>query len=165
MSRAKAWVALTTVLVLIFVLALIAASTVLAHPKNGSYKGSTSQSGGDVSFRVAHRGKAVKGFQGIMNAKCTKGSAEQSIDGIVLEPNPDMAIRRNAFRFHGVFNLNSGSVVIAHNVDGNLAGEFTSKTKAKGTLNFKWKFDSHAPPSFRGYACKTGRVTYSASRS
>jgi hypothetical protein len=73
-----------------------------------------------------------------------------------------MPISGGKFGFKGKFNLDNGSVVVAHNVHGTIAGVFGANHTATGTMKFHWKFDSHAPNGFAGYKCTTGTVQFTA---
>jgi hypothetical protein len=145
-------------------LSLALAAVAVAGVSSGKYSGSTAQPGesaGKVSFNVSSNKQAVHAFSGAVFATCKTGAATQAAD-ITLDPTPDMAIKKQAFGFHGNFNIDNGSLVIAKKVDGQIKGKFGAHGVATGTMSFKWKFDSKAPAGYRGDSCTTGSISFTA---
>jgi hypothetical protein len=145
-------------------LSVALAAIAVASVSSGKYAGSTTQPGaaaGQVHFTVSANKKAVHSFSGAVSATCKKAGATSDA-GISLDPTPDMAIKKAAFGFHGNFNIDNGSVVIAKKVNGSISGKFGSHGEATGTMSFKWKFDSDAPAQYRNYSCATGKVSFTA---
>jgi hypothetical protein len=143
---------------------LALASVAVAGVSSGKYSGTTAQTGeaaGQVHFTVSANKKAVHVFSGAVFASCKKGGSTVPVD-VTLDPTPDMAIKKSAFGFHGNFNIQDGTVVIAKKVDGSISGKFGPHREATGTMSFKWKFDSNAPAEFRGASCTTGSVSFTA---
>jgi hypothetical protein len=143
---------------------LVLASVAVAGVSSGKYSGTTAQTGeaaGQVHFTVSANKKAVHVFSGAVFASCEKSGSKLPLD-VTLDPTPDMAIKKEAFGFHGNFNIDDGTVVIAKKVDGSIKGKFGAHSEASGTMSFKWKFDSNAPAEVRGAACTTGSVSFTA---
>ena len=144
---------------------LVLAAVAVAGVSSGKYAGTTTQPGqssvGKVKFTVSGNKKAVHVFSGAVFATCKKGGTTLPAD-ITLDPTPDMAIKKSAFGFHGNFNIDSGTVVIAKKVDGSIKGKFGAHSEATGTMSFKWKFDSNAPSQFREFSCTTGTINFTA---
>ena len=158
MRAAKRVVAVSGMLI-----ALIGAAVALGStPQPGlTFSGGTSQPEGSVSFQVSRDGTKVTNFQAIMSARCTKaGKPEESIE-VGLTPTPKIAIQDGAFGYTGGFELHNGPELIGAG-KGAISGGFTSSTIATGTLSFPWTYNSNAG-NLKGYACKTGRVTFQAS--
>jgi hypothetical protein len=145
-------------------LSLALAAVAVAGVSIGKYSGSTVQPGesaGKVSFNVSSNKKAVHAFSGAVFATCKKGGTGEAAD-ITLDPTPDMAIKKQAFGFHGNFNIDDGSVAIAKKVDGSIKGKFGAHGYVTGTMSFKWKFDSNAPAQYKGSSCTTGSISFTA---
>jgi len=144
--------------------ALALAVAAAAGVASGSYTGSTSQVGssaGHVRFSVTKNKKTVHGFSGLVFATCKNGANTTNAD-ITLDPTADISIKKQAFGFHGNFNIENGTVVIAKKVDGKISGKFGAHNEATGTMSFKWKFDSSAPAQLKGSSCDTGTVKFTA---
>ena len=143
-------------------LALVLASAALGAGRSGRWTGSTTQTGepaGSVHFQVTAAG-IVHAFSGDLYGTCAKGGSSQTIH-IALNPSADMTIHKGAFGFHGVFNIDNGTVVIAKHVDGKIAGRF-AHGGATGSMSFVWTFDRNAPQTFPGQHCSTGKTTFTA---
>jgi hypothetical protein len=146
------------------VMALLAAGIAAAGVASGSYTGSTTQVGqtaGKVHFSVTKNKKTVHAFSGLVFAACKSGANTNNAD-ITLDPTPEMTIKKSAFGFHGNFNIDNGTVVIAKKVDGKISGKFGAHNEASGTMSFTWKFDSNAPAQLKGFSCNTGTVKFTA---
>ena len=149
-----------TAVLSVAVAGLIWTVTALAvNAQSGSYSGTTSQAGSNVSFAVANN-KTVDDFKADMSAACTKGSATQNVD-VSLTPTPSMPIRLGEFNFVGGFVFHNGPAVIGHG-KGRVSGSFTAEGVATGTLRFPWEFFANAG-LLGGYHCDTGKVTFQAS--
>jgi hypothetical protein len=148
-----------TILVIVSVLAT---SGVAMAASSVSYSGTTTQKGqsdGSVHFTVTSNPTAVEQFSGTMVAVCGQTQAN-----ITLNPSPDMKVKSHKFGFHGTFNIDNGTVVIAKKVDGKINGQFGHGGKVTGTMSFTWKFDSNAPQGFAGKHCTTGSVKFTANK-
>ncbi len=146
------------------VTALLAAGVAVAGVASGTYTGSTTQPGqapGKVHFSVTKNKETVHAFSGLVFATCKSGGNTSNAD-ITLDPTADMTIKRSAFGFHGNFNIDNGTVVIAKKVDGKISGKFGAHNEATGTMSFTWKFDSSAPAQLKGFSCNTGTVKFTA---
>lgn len=144
---------------------LVLAAVSVAGVSSGKYTGTTTQPGessnGKVSFTVSSNKKAVHVFSGAVFATCKRAGSTVPVN-ITLDPTPDMAIKKQAFGFHGNFNIDNGSVVIAKKVDGSIKGKFVAHGEVTGTMSFTWKFDSNAPTTYRDFSCTTGKVSFTA---
>jgi hypothetical protein len=132
--------------------------------KSGSYSGSTAQTGhaaGSVRFSVARDLRIVNSFSGDVWAACTKRRARRTVE-IDLNPGTDMKVHKRTFGFHGVFDIDDGTRVIARHVDGTITGRFGRDRTVTGTMSFTWSFDGNAPSPYPGQHCSTGTASYKA---
>ncbi len=165
------------------VLALVGAATALAKPKDGNWKGTTSESfpnttitgscplpvpgPAPVCFQVSSGGSAVLNFEPAFDGTCTKAGSP-SITSPIITTDAGRNIPVTNGKFHGhVTNgrLHSGATTLGKSQD-QVHGKFTSKTKASGTLTITYQFNNSTlaqQDGVAGYSCTTGKVTWTAS--
>ena len=132
-------------------LLLVPASALGVH-RPGSYKGKTSQRGGEVSFRA---GKAsVRSFRVTASWRCSDGERFTNTATI----RPSMRISRRG-RFGGRHENRRHPDAGAARVRGRVVGR-----RARGSFAATLRFSGEKPDPKGTALCSTGRITWSASR-
>jgi hypothetical protein len=139
-----------------------AAATVTV--KAGTYTGSTQQSL-PVSFKVSKGGLEVTNFEPTFTASCDKpGGPAKTTPQITTDAGRDITIKSGRFANRGLHGkLHSGGTVIATGTD-RLTGSFGPGRTAHGTYSATLVFKRGAPDQLGGYHCRTGPLTWTASR-
>jgi hypothetical protein len=112
-----------------------------ATPKAGSWSGETKQNK-SISFKVTPGGQKVKALKFGFKGTCDNGAR---VNGTT--------------NFAGKFPIQGGEFT-ARTGNTVVKGEFTSKTKAEGTL--KSVSSSFDPVSYRTVTCRSGKVGWTA---
>jgi hypothetical protein len=133
--------ALALAIVLVLVLPATAAAPV---PKTGAWSGKTSQSRA-IEFKVFAKGTKLKRLEFGVVGRCPSG---QQTGGTISYPDPITISKKGKFRM-GTYG---GAV---------LKGRFTTKKKAKGTL--EWR-GARYPEVGDPEPCSSGNVTWTAKR-
>ena len=116
---------------------------VAATPKGGSWSGSTGQ-GKSISFKVTPGGGKVKNLRFGFRGRCENG-----------------ATTTGSMSFGGTYPVSGGRFTAKGGMSV-VRGTFTTRTKARGTLN--WRSRSFDPVSLRQVECRSGRVSWTAKR-
>lgn len=133
---------LATAVGLALAVALVVPATA-ATPKAGSWSGDTKQNR-SISFGVTPGGGKVKNLRFGFKAQCDNG-----------------ARTTGTMNFSGKFDVNGGEFT-ARGGSSVVKGEFTTRTKASGTLKARSTYFD--PVTYRSVPCTSGRVGWTAKR-
>jgi len=138
-------VARAAVLALAVTLVLVLPATAAAPvPKTGAWAGQTSQSRA-ITFKVFAKGKKLKRLEVGVVGRCPSG---EETGGTISYPDPLTISKKGKFQM-GTYG---GAV---------LKGRFTTKKKAKGTLEWRGaRYPENGDPE----PCASGSVTWTAKR-
>ena len=133
----------TTAAVGLVLAAALAFPATAATPKSGFWSGSTRQ-GKSISFKVTPGGGKVKNVRFGFRGSCSNGATTTGT----------MSFGGRHTVSGGRFTAKGGTSVVK--------GTFTTRTKARGTLD--WRSRSFDPVSLRQVECTSGKVRWTARR-